>query len=280
MAGFAGVVPDFPADLVQRVGRELDHVERVHAAARRSGIAARALPLIQSAMSQDTSSSCSQRSLPEQIQELLDRLAVAAGSGPHQPAGVVVDHDGQVPMALSDRDLIDPRCASRPANRSRCACASIITRAQIQPTDLPGDAHQLRDRFLGRVAPPAMQPDLQSCYVKAGSCRAHGTAATTTRCLLAVHARRVGLQVAPTWSPRSSARQRRRPSPSILALHSAGGRPDSGASPALRGLTDTTTTSSRSTRSTSSTTDRLDPEQQLPYPSWGARRLSSFHSGS
>lgn len=45
----------------------------------------------------------------QQIQELLDGLAVAAGGRPDQPAAVVVDDDGQVALALAHRDLIEPQ---------------------------------------------------------------------------------------------------------------------------------------------------------------------------
>lgn len=38
----------------------------------------------------------------------LDGLAVAAGGGPDQAAAVVVDHPGEVPVALSMREVIDP----------------------------------------------------------------------------------------------------------------------------------------------------------------------------
>lgn len=65
-------------------------------------------PVIQVAMSQETSLIWSQRSLGEQIQELLSGLAVPAGRRPHQPAGVMIDHDRDLPGALADRDLVDP----------------------------------------------------------------------------------------------------------------------------------------------------------------------------
>ena len=103
----AGLVPDLAADLVQRVGGGLDDVKRVQAdvafgqrSADRPGdpvgvVAGHQLDLLAALFAQ-------------QIQELLDRLAVPAGVRPHQPAGVVVDHDGEVSLALADRDLIDP----------------------------------------------------------------------------------------------------------------------------------------------------------------------------
>ena len=44
----------------------------------------------------------------ERVEEREHRLAVAAGGGPHQPPGVMVDDDGQVPLALAVADLVDP----------------------------------------------------------------------------------------------------------------------------------------------------------------------------
>jgi len=44
----------------------------------------------------------------EEIKELLEGGPVVTGLGPHQPAGVVVDHDHQVLVATPIRDLVDP----------------------------------------------------------------------------------------------------------------------------------------------------------------------------
>ena len=53
--------------------------------------------------------------------------------GPHQPAAVVVDHDGQVLVAALVGDLIDPD-PRRPANASIPAAVSAHTRVMIDPT--------------------------------------------------------------------------------------------------------------------------------------------------
>jgi hypothetical protein len=45
----------------------------------------------------------------------------------------VVDDHGEVPVALSIREVIDPD-PLRPANRSRAAISSSATRLQIEPT--------------------------------------------------------------------------------------------------------------------------------------------------
>ena len=76
--------------------------------------------------------------------------AVAAGTGPHQSAAVVVDHDSQVFVAALVGDLIDPdppqagervdpgRGVGPHPSDDRSDCA-------------PGDPHQLGDRFLGAL---------------------------------------------------------------------------------------------------------------------------------
>jgi hypothetical protein len=46
--------------------------------------------------------------LAERVEERLDRLAVTAGGRPHQPAGVVVDDDGQVALTGAVRYLVNP----------------------------------------------------------------------------------------------------------------------------------------------------------------------------
>jgi hypothetical protein len=53
---------------------------------------------------------------------------------PDQLAGVMVDDDREITLALANRDLIKSR-RSKPASRSRLADCSAITRLQIQPTD-------------------------------------------------------------------------------------------------------------------------------------------------
>ena len=85
-------------------------------------------------MSQDTSLICLAALVSEQIEELLGRLAVPAGVRPHQPAGVMVDHDREVSLPLRTAISSIP-IRVRPASRSRWACASAATRWQIQPTD-------------------------------------------------------------------------------------------------------------------------------------------------
>lgn len=46
--------------------------------------------------------------IAERVEERLDGGFVASLSGPHEPAGVVVDDDGDVALALAVRQLVDP----------------------------------------------------------------------------------------------------------------------------------------------------------------------------
>jgi len=80
--------------------------------------------------------------IAEQIQELLDRLAIAAGRGPHQPAAVVVDDHRQVSLALADRDLIDPD--PREPGEQVTALKRFVSDTLADPADRsPRNAHQL-----------------------------------------------------------------------------------------------------------------------------------------
>ena len=114
----------------------------------------------------------------EQIQELFDRLAISAGVRPHQPAGVMVDHDREVSLALANRDLIKPQ-ALKPGEQVALGWASAATRSADPADRSPRDPHQIRHRRLARVD---RQPRdlIFERRVNPASWRAHGTAATTT----------------------------------------------------------------------------------------------------
>ena len=89
--------------------------------------------------------------LSEQVQELLDRLAVAARGRPHQAAGVVVDDDGRVSLALANRDLIEPQAPKAVQSVARAAL-SVGHHALTDPADRPPrGAHQRRDGARRRV---------------------------------------------------------------------------------------------------------------------------------
>ncbi len=146
MAGAARLVSELAAYLIQRVGRELDHVKRVHAADRvgaplgdRAGdrfghVAGHQLDL-------------SAALFAEQIEELLDRLAVAAGGRPDEPAAVVVDDDREIPVAFSVREVIDPDALE--AGEQVALGDLLVGDALSDRSDrAPRHAHQLRDRLL------------------------------------------------------------------------------------------------------------------------------------
>ena len=130
-------------------------------------------------MSQDTSSICCAALFAEQVQELLDRLAVTAGVRPHQPAGVVVDDDGQVSLSLADRDLIHPEALEPGEQVALGAAPRRLTRSQIQPTV----RHAIRiscETAVLDVLTVSHATWSSKLRVNPESCLAHGTAATTT----------------------------------------------------------------------------------------------------
>ena len=103
----AQLVPCLSAHLVQRLHRPGDHMERIKAEhrLRRSLRHRRVDPLgaISGNMRQLGRPRRTQR-----IEERQQRLGVSARRRPHQPAGVMIDHTGQISVTLPVRDLIDP----------------------------------------------------------------------------------------------------------------------------------------------------------------------------
>ena len=136
---------------------------------------------------------------------------VTAGRGPHQPAGVVVDDHGQVRVAALGGDLVDPDPAQpvKPvAGRLR-----VGGDARDDPADgRPRHPQQLADRLLARCAPPATRGVSSNARVRRAPWRAHGTATTTTPCS-GQRTRGASASMNARTVPRSSARQRLRPSP-------------------------------------------------------------------
>ena len=103
----ARLVPDLAADLVERLGRQLDDVERVEAQLG-VGAAFRDRPGDPGGHVARHQFQLFAALFAEPVEERLGRLAVTAGRGPHQPSSVVVDDDGQVPLPLAVADLVDP----------------------------------------------------------------------------------------------------------------------------------------------------------------------------
>src|SRR5512143_2333601 len=103
--------------------------------------------VIHSASSHDTKFDLLGALFPQQIQELLDRLAVPAVRRPDQPAGVMIDDHGQVFLPFADRDLIEPQRLQ--------ACEQVTSRLGLRahaladtPDGPPRDPHQHADRGL------------------------------------------------------------------------------------------------------------------------------------
>ena len=88
--------------------------------------------------------------LAQRVEERQHRLAVLAGCGPHQPAGVMVDHDGEVSLSLAVADLIDPD-PPQPVEQIDLAHGLSGDPLEDRADRPPRDAHQLRDRGLRRV---------------------------------------------------------------------------------------------------------------------------------
>ena len=145
----ACLVPHFAADIVQRLCREHHDVERVHASdGVRDSFGDRPGDP-HGHVGRDQFDLCAAL-FPELIKEREHRLAVAARGGPHQPAGVMVHHDGQVAMALAVRDLVDPD-PPQPVKQIDLARRFGAGPLQDRADRPPRHAHQLGDRRLGAV---------------------------------------------------------------------------------------------------------------------------------
>jgi len=116
--------------------------------------------------------------LCEQIQELLNGLSVPTGRCPDQPSGVVVNHAVRYRWPLRIEISSTPIRVS-PEHRSRVASASSLTRWQIQPTV----RHAIRiscETAVFDACTVSHATWSSNWRVNEESCRAHGTAATTT----------------------------------------------------------------------------------------------------
>ncbi len=90
----------------------------------------------------------------EQVEELVDRGAGASRCCPHQPAGVVVDDDHQVPVSLLVGDLIDPD-PPQPGQPVVLGLDVVPDSGDDRPDRAPRDPHQLRR---GALRGPRGQP--------------------------------------------------------------------------------------------------------------------------
>ena len=86
----------------------------------------------------------------EPLEEPRERLDVRAGGRPHQPSGVIVDHDREVPLPLAIADLVNPDLTQ--TGEQIDPAASLVRNPLDDPTDRPPrDPLQLRDRSLRRL---------------------------------------------------------------------------------------------------------------------------------
>ncbi len=81
------------------------------------------------------------------VEEPSQRRLVPAGLRAHQPAGVVVDHDGQIPVAAVERDLLDPYPA-QPGEPVMHRLDIGPDPGDARPDRAPGDPHPFGHRRL------------------------------------------------------------------------------------------------------------------------------------
>ncbi len=130
--GAAGAVPGLPTDHVEGVGRPADHVERVGAAHRvRASLGDHVADPLRAVGADLGDQRAALRA--EGVEERVQGGLVPAWRGPHQPAGVVVDHDRQIPVPALVGDLVDPDPA-QPGEPVGTASTSAQTRVMIAPT--------------------------------------------------------------------------------------------------------------------------------------------------
>lgn len=125
----------------------------------------------------------------EFIEEPAQGLAVTALAGPHQPAGGVVDHAGQIAVALAVGDLIDadPQSIEQIVGVAAIGDHSGHDRGHGAPRDAQQHGEHAQCSVGGQ---PCAGSKAQVCLAPG---RAHGTRATTTPC--STHARGRGLQI-------------------------------------------------------------------------------------
>ena len=87
----------------------------------------------------------------ELVEEPEHGLLVAALARPDEPAAVVVDDDGDVPLSLAEGELVDPD-PGQPLERVTLPDAFVGDDPLDDPADrVPADPHQLADRRLRTV---------------------------------------------------------------------------------------------------------------------------------
>ena len=143
------MVPDFAADLVERVGRPLHDVEPVGA---EGGVLAAFVDDIGDPLGRVRADQpyLFAALLPDEIEEPLERLLALADRRPDQPPCVVVDRDRQVAVALLVADLIQPD-PLEPVERVMRGAAVSDDPVDDRSDRPPRDPQQLAQRRLRRV---------------------------------------------------------------------------------------------------------------------------------
>ena len=211
----------------------------------------------------------------ERVEEASQRGLVVAGRCPDQPAGVMVDHDRQVAVALAVGDLIDADAPQ--ALQTVDALPGLLRDAGDDPADgAPGNPQQLGDGGLGGVDCQPRRGVLELAR-EPRTMPGPGDGGDHHAVLAAAHSGRVGLQ-----QRRHGPKVQRPPAPSTLALIEAGAA--SAADP-----TAPPAPSCRSHRRHDRVgllieADRfhdgvLDAEQPCPYPSY-LHAVSPFYGAS
>ena len=175
-------------------------------------------------------SDCGAASLTEGGAERLERLAVPTGRGPDQPAGVVIDHDRDVAVALLVADLINPDPA-QPFQRVPGGDAVGDDPRHDRPDRAPGDPQQRLQRRLRRAGGHPGDGVLQDGGVPGVVPRPRHPG-DDHPVLAAGHPRRVGFQVRPVQP-----KVRCPPLPAALALVIARTAPLTTPTPPLGALT-------------------------------------------
>lgn len=143
-----GFIPGLAAQLVERVGGPRDHMKRIRAAHRVLAVGLHGVGDPVGCIGRNVGD-LGAAVLAEQLEEAVQRGLVAAHAGPEEPAGVVVDHDGQVPVPALVGDLIDPD-AAEPLQAVHLRVDLALNACHHSAYGPPSDPHQLGDGGLRR----------------------------------------------------------------------------------------------------------------------------------
>jgi hypothetical protein len=149
LPGAAGLVPGFPADLVEGLGGPLDHVERIGALHRGRAAFGHHLGDPVGLIGENVADQHATFGT-ELVEEAAQRGPVPARRGPHQPPRIVINDDGDEPMPALVGNLVDPD-PGQPVGAVTELLDVGPDPADDRPDGAPGDAHQRGDRALRRL---------------------------------------------------------------------------------------------------------------------------------